>query len=147
MFCWSLKDTSTMVAARIQIHIQTTRPSEHKSDALQHGTPVISTIHTYTNDVITLVTIHEDFFFPPMLLTALFNLLTSVQDTGRDGCQDIVVEVYRLELNSTDFGLWNGRLSVAVDFTEKATGMLSQPRGPPALAQCVRVKSLTIETR
>ena len=29
-----LKDTSTMVAAEIQIHILTTQPSEHKSDAL-----------------------------------------------------------------------------------------------------------------
>ncbi|XP_033634887.1 uncharacterized protein LOC117296122 isoform X3 [Asterias rubens] len=46
-----------------------------------------------------------------------------IEDTGKDGCQDIIVEVFRLELNSTDFGLWNGRISAAVVFTEKATGI------------------------
>ncbi len=46
-----------------------------------------------------------------------------IEDTGKDGCQDIIVEVFRLELNSTDFGLWNARISAAVVFTEKATGI------------------------
>ena len=45
-----------------------------------------------------------------------------MQDTGKHGCKEIPVEVFRLELNSSYFSLWNAKLNVAVNFTELATG-------------------------
>ena len=40
-----LKDTSTTVTARIRTHILTTRPSEHKSDALNRSAMALHIIH------------------------------------------------------------------------------------------------------
>ncbi|XP_030832876.1 uncharacterized protein LOC757285 isoform X4 [Strongylocentrotus purpuratus] len=47
-----------------------------------------------------------------------------VEDTGPSGCNEFPVDLSRLELNSTDFSLWDARLSVDVEYTETSTGVM-----------------------
>ncbi|XP_071499850.1 pregnancy zone protein-like [Diadema antillarum] len=47
-----------------------------------------------------------------------------IEDTGPSGCSEFPVDVWRFELNSTDFSLWNARLSVDVEYTEASTGVM-----------------------
>ncbi|XP_041464168.1 uncharacterized protein LOC446192 isoform X6 [Lytechinus variegatus] len=53
-------------------------------------------------------------------------------DTGPSGCSEFPIDLGRLELNSTDFSLWNARLSVDVDYTETSTGVILQANSESA---------------
>nr|XP_054755816.1 alpha-2-macroglobulin-like [Lytechinus pictus] len=53
-------------------------------------------------------------------------------DTGPSGCSEFPIDLGRLELNSTDFSLWNARLSVDVDYTETSTGVVLQANSESA---------------
>ena len=104
-----LKDMSTTVAVGIRTYILTTRPSEHKSDALKplgHGTPLHLYKGIYANDAGFLVLICVSYFVMVLWLKMCWCSIS------RGEILYIILIIYHIALVYVKVAVWYGTTGV-----------------------------------